>query len=87
MPREPMLNMLPDKDMKLSGEHFRKVVRRIESIVPIAGDGITVKAVNGGHKISVETPSLRIITLNVCKDGSPDTIDVYAPPDPEAFGV
>ena len=79
--------MLPDKDMKLSGSHFRKVVRRIESIVPIAGDGITVEPVDGGHKISAETPSLGIITLNVCKDGSPDTINVYAPLDPEAFGV
>ena len=44
--------MLPDKDMKLSGEHFRKVVRRIESIVPLAGDGIKVTPKNGGYEIS-----------------------------------
>jgi len=88
MPREPRIDMLPDKDMKLTGEHFRKVVRRIESIVPIAGDRITVEPIDSGYKISadLQTPSLRIITLNVCNNGSPGTIDVYAPPDPEAFG-
>jgi hypothetical protein len=45
--------MLPDKNLKLTGSHFRKVVRRIESIVPIAGDGIVVEPIDGGHKISV----------------------------------
>jgi len=89
MPREPRLQMLPDKDLKLSGSHFRKVVRRIESIVPIAGDGITVEAVDGGHKITAvsQTPNLNIITLNVCSNGTPSTIQVYGPLDPEAFGV
>jgi hypothetical protein len=87
MPREPRLDMLPDKDLKLTGAHFRKVVRRIESIVPIAGDGITVEPIDGGYKISAETPSLNIITLNVCSNGVPDTINVYAPFDSEAFGV
>lgn len=53
MPQEPRLDMLPDKDLKLTGSHFRKVVRRIESIVPIAGDGIEVEPIDGGHKISV----------------------------------
>ena len=55
MPQEPKLQMLPDKDMKLSGEHFRKVVRRIESIVPLAGDGIKVQPKDGGHEISLDT--------------------------------
>ena len=79
--------MLPDKDLKLSGEHFRKVVRRIESIVPIAGDGITVEAVDGGHKISASAVSssgvsgLNIINLNVCFNGTPSTIQVYGPLD------
>jgi len=55
MPQEPRLQMLPDKDMKLSGEHFRKVVRRIESIVPLAGDGIKVQPKEGGYEISAVT--------------------------------
>lgn len=32
--REGKLPMLPDKPLKLMAEHFRRVVRRIESIVP-----------------------------------------------------
>jgi hypothetical protein len=89
MPKEPRLAMLPDKDLKLSGSHFRRVVRRIESIVPIAGDGIEVEPVDGGHKITAvsQTPNLNIITLNVCSNGTPSTIQVYGPLDPEAFGV
>ena len=94
MPQEPKLDMLPDKDMKLSGEHFRKVVRRIESIVPLAGDGITVTPKDGGYEIENDAPApfgvcgfasqgynelFDIITLNVCSNGSPDTIYVYAP--------
>ena len=98
MPKEPKLDMLPDKDMKLSGEHFRKVVRRIESIVPIAGGGIIVEPVDGGHKISINEDEqliegygvcnfaaqgydqlFDIIQLNVCSNGSPDTVYVFAP--------
>jgi hypothetical protein len=84
--------MLPDKDMKLTGEHFRKVVRRIESIVPLAGDGIKVEPKEGGYEITSPAPFgacgfsaqgydalFDIIELNVCSNGSPDTIYVYAP--------
>ena len=87
MPQEPRLQMLPDSSMKLSGEHFRKVVRRIESIVPLAGNNITVEQKEGGYEISVTTLSFNVITLNVCSNGSPDTISVYGPLDLEAFGV
>ena len=94
MPQEPKLQMLPDKDMKLSGEHFRKVVRRIESIVPLAGDGIKVQPKEGGYEISNDAPApygvcgfanqgygalFDIIELNVCSNGEPDIILVYAP--------
>ena len=77
--------MLPDSSMKLSGEHFRKVVRRIESIVPLAGNNITVEQKEGGYRISVTT--FNVITLNVCSNGTPSTISVYGPLDLEAFGV
>ena len=73
--------------MKLSGQHFRRVVRRIESIVPLAGDNITVLPKEGGYEINATVPPLNVITLNVCSNGSPDTISVYAPFDLEAFGV
>jgi hypothetical protein len=103
MPQEPRLQMLPDSSMKLSGEHFRKVVRRIESIVPLAGDRITVTPKDGGHVITAEDQAppfgvcgfssqgynelFDIITLNVCSNGSPDTLYVYAPKgqDPDAM--
>jgi len=87
--------MLPDKDMKISGEQFRKIVRRIESIVPLAGDGIKVTPKEGGYKIDADQQAggygkcgfaeqgysalFDIITLNVCSNGSPATIYVYAP--------
>lgn len=79
MPQEPRLQMLPDSSMKLSGQHFRKVVRRIESIVPLAGDNITVEPKEGGYKISADFPPLNVITLNVCLNGAPSTIGVYGP--------
>ena len=89
MPQEPRLQMLPDKAMALSGSQFRKIVRRIESIVPLAGDRITVTPKDGGYEITadVQAPALEIITLNVCSNGSPSTIKVYGPLDSEAFGV
>ena len=87
MPQEPRLQMLPDSSMKLSGQHFRRVVRRIESIVPLAGDNITVEPKEGGYKISATLPFFNVITLNVCSNGSPSTISVYGPLDLEAFGV
>jgi hypothetical protein len=80
MPKEPKLDMLPDKDMKLSGEHFRKVVRRIESIVPLAGFSIKTEQVDGGIKLHLDAER---VTLNVCSNGTPATLAVYtyvAPP-------
>jgi hypothetical protein len=83
--------MLPDKDMKLSGNHFRRVVRRIESIVPIAGEGITVIPKDGGYEINNDFPVpfgecgfieqgysvlFQSVALNVCSNGSPDVIYV-----------
>ena len=89
MPQEPRLEMLPDKDLKLTGSHFRKVVRRIESSVPLAGKGIKVEPKSGGYEITADeqVPSLKIITLNVCSNGSPSTLQVYGPLDLEEFGV
>lgn len=73
--------MLPDSSIKLSGQHFRKVVRRIESIVPLAGNNITVEPKEGGYEISAALPSFNVITLNVCSNGTPSTISVYGPLD------
>jgi len=74
MPQEPKLDMLPDKEMKLSGGHFRKVVRRIESIVPLAGFSIKTEQVDGGIKLHLDAER---VTLNVCSNGTPATLVVY----------
>ena len=91
MPQEPKLDMLPDKDIALSGTQFRKIVRRIESIVPLAGDGIKVTPKEGGYEITNEAPAafgpcgfissgyalvFDTIELNVCSNGTPDVITV-----------
>jgi hypothetical protein len=75
MPREPKLDMLPDKDMALSGEHFRKVVRRIESIVPLAGFSIRTENADEGIRLHLDAER---VTLNVCSNGTPSTLVVYA---------
>jgi hypothetical protein len=75
MPREPKLDMLPDKDMKLPGSHFRKVVRRIESIVPLAGYAITTEQTDEGIKLHLDAER---VTLNVCSNGTPSTLIVYS---------
>jgi hypothetical protein len=91
MPREPRLEMLPDKDLKLTGSHFRKVVRRIESIVPLAGNGIKVEPKEGGYEITNDNPApfgecgfilqgygalFQSVALNVCRNGTPDVVYV-----------
>ena len=74
MPREPMLTMLPDKDLKLSGNHFRRVVRRIECTVPLAGYSIKTEETDEGTKLHLDAER---VTLNVCSNGEPSTIVVY----------
>lgn len=75
MPREPKLDMLPDKEMAISGEKFRKIVRRIESIVPLAGFSIKTEVADGGIKLHLDAER---VTLNVCSNGTPATLVVYS---------
>jgi len=80
MPREPKLDMLPDKDMKISGDKFRKIVRRIECTVPLAGYSIYTEETDDGIKLHLDAER---VTLNVCSNGVPATLVVYtyvAPP-------
>jgi len=75
MPREAKLDMLPDKDMKISGDKFRKMVRRIECTVPLAGYSIKTEEVDDGIKLHLDAER---VTLNVCSNGTPSTLVVYA---------
>ena len=91
---EPRLQPLPSGKLKIHAEHFRKVVRRIECIKPLAGAGIQVKQTEDGIEISSSGSSsssglpanFSLIELTVCRNGAPDVIFVYGPPDPEADG-
>lgn len=83
---EPPLQPLPSGDLKIHAEHFRKVVRRIEDIKPLAGPGISITPKEGGIEISSSgtgsggglggCPNLKILTLDVCRNGEPDQIYV-----------
>ena len=102
---EPKLANLPPGNLKIHAEHFRKVVRRIECIKPIAGDNITLTPTEDGIKISSTATSggqdfgyygecgfivqgysslFRVIELNVCSNGEPAQIAVFAPRDDRA---
>lgn len=80
MPRnDAILPEMPPGKAKLAKSFFTKVRDRIETIRPIAGDGITVEAAEGyGLKISStgggSGSGAQIIALTVCKDGEPSTI-------------
>jgi hypothetical protein len=93
---EPRIPTPPEGNLKIHAEHFRKVVRRIECIKPIAGDNITLTPTEDGIKISSAAPAgeysgecgfilqgysslFNVIYLNVCSNGQPDQIAVFAP--------
>lgn len=90
MPQGP-LAPLPSGKLKLGAEHFRKVVRRIEDIKPLAGEGIKITPKEGGIEISAVVTQgagggggnnnlpLRPIEITVCYDGQPAVIRVYSP--------
>lgn len=82
MRREGKLSELPDQPLKLTAEHFRKVVRRIETIVPKAdpqnGNLIKVRDAenDGGMYIGLKSKPLEVGIFNVlmCVDGQVTTI-------------
>jgi hypothetical protein len=59
---------------------FNSLIRRIECTKPLAGDGITVEEKDDGFLISVDSFASSLqgnaVTLNVCSNGTPDTIRV-----------
>jgi hypothetical protein len=83
---EPRLTPLPAGKLKIHAEHFRKVVRRIEAIKPLAGDNISIRETEDGIEISstgtaggtgTGVPAgFSVIELHVCRNGAPGTIQV-----------
>ena len=64
---------------RLGREFFNKIIRRIESTKPTAGDNITITQEDNGFKISSAGGDYNVVTLNVCNNGSPDTLYVLSP--------
>jgi hypothetical protein len=75
MPKEPRLEMLPDSDIKISGDKFRRIVRRIECTVPLEGFAIYAEPTEDGIRLNLDGER---VTLNVCCNGTPSTLTVYA---------
>ena len=75
MPRVPKLKPL-EGTSRLALGFFNSLINRIECTKPTAGTSISIKEEDDGFKVSL---SASVVTLNVCSNGVPDTIDVYAP--------
>jgi hypothetical protein len=75
--REQQLNELQGTSI-LTKSFFNKLIRRIECTKPLAGSGITISEKENGFQVSFE--NYTVVTLNVCSNGTPDTITVFARP-------
>lgn len=60
----------------LTKSFFNKLIRRIEATKPLAGSGITITEKENGFEVSFG--EFNAVTLNVCSNGTPDTITVLA---------
>jgi len=75
--REPELKELAGAS-RLAREFFNGLIRRIECTKPTAGAGITIAEEDNGFKISTQG-EYNVVTLNVCSNGTPDTLLVLSP--------
>lgn len=73
--KEPALTELAGAS-RLAKEFFNRLIRRIECTKPIAGDNIAISEEENGFKISSR---FNVVTLNVCSNGTPDTLVVLTP--------
>ena len=72
---EPKLKELRGSS-RLALGFFNSLIRRIECAKPISGTNIQLTQQPDGIVIS---SAMNEITLNVCRNGVPDTITVYGP--------
>jgi len=75
--REQQLNELQGTSI-LTKSFFNKLIRRIECTKPLAGSGITISEKENGFQVSFE--NYTTVTLNVCSNGTPDELVVFARP-------
>ena len=78
--KENKLNELQGTSI-LTKSFFNKLIRRIECTKPLAGSGITISEKENGFEVSFGVAGgggFKEVTLNVCSNGTPDTITVLA---------
>ena len=75
--REPRLTELRGAS-RLALGFFNSLIRRIECTKPLAGSGITISEKENGFEVSFE--NYTVVTLNVCSNGTPDELVVFARP-------
>jgi len=86
--KETQINELQGTSI-LTKSFFNKLIRRIECTKPLAGSGITITEQENGIEImstgggeiggGITTANTVTYQLNVCSNGTPDTIIVYGP--------
>ena len=78
--REGELAMLPSGKLKLFADFFRRIVKRIESINPVSDpdDTIIVEDNRPGTRGRVIRFNGELIEIDVCKNGAPDKLKVWA---------
>ena len=76
--REPKLKELEGAS-RLAKGFFNRLIRRIECTKPTAGSNITISEEENGFKISSAGGDFKTVTLNVCSNGTPDTLVVLTP--------
>lgn len=78
--REQQLNELQGTSI-LTKSFFNKLIKRIECTKPLAGSGITISEKENGFEVSSSAAGgggFKKVTLNVCSNGTPDTITLLA---------
>lgn len=75
---QPKLKLL-EGSSRLAMGFFNSLINRIECTKPLGGEGITVTQEADGSGFTIKLGG-EIVTLNVCSNGVPATIDVYVKP-------
>lgn len=80
--KEPRLNELQGAS-RLAVGFFNRLIRRIECTKPLAGSNIFINEKENGYEISTNIGGTQFnavtYQLNVCSNGTPDTLIVYGP--------
>ena len=60
---------------KLNLEFFNKIIKRIESTKPLAGNLLTISEEPDGIRVALDDAEIK--QFNVCKNGVPQTIKIF----------